>query len=412
MTLNCFRHSAAMCLALGVWASTSMGAFAQDPSGFRGEGEGDWYHPLEVDEWVSLGAKEYTVERILKRISMAQGPRADDEMADTLLEVGPGHWVTEWTNAGDKALSAARSETDQKIAYENARAAVVYYHLASAPHTNDPKQRAALDKAGLAYMVAGRLSEHDVQDISLQHDGKSFGAYVHFPKGEGPFPVIVASNGSDQSKEMLFSYFDTYLADEGIALITVDIPGMGDSAQFDVRDGDTAKLHLTTAAWAAEQEVFQSQNVFIQGGSFGGHAAARAFIASEDYNLAGVISECAPLDMPFKLPPEVYEMLPQFTIDGVRARLGLEAGSDVETFAERVEVMALSEHGMMEGRDISTPLLVISTTEDPVAPLEDLDQFIEQASNVTRIILDEEGHCPDSVSSDLLAADWVLNNLR
>jgi len=412
MTLQNYLFHGTFCLAFGVFGTIATSISAQDETGFRGEGEGDWYHPLEVDEWVSLGADQGVVDAILSRIAEAEGPRQDDEMPDTLLNAGPGHWITEWTMAGAEAFLAAQSAPDPSAAFASARAAVVYYHLASAPHTNDPMQREALDLAGQAYMFAADLSGYDVQEMQLQHENKSFGAYVHLPQGDAPFPVVVVSNGSDQSKEMLFGYFDEFLAEDGIAMITIDIPGMGDSAAFDILDGNTEKLHLAAAQWAGQQPMFDKENVFVQGGSFGGNSAAGAFIASEDYNLAGVISECAPLDAPFQMPAEVYEMLPAFTIDGVRARVGLEAGSDVNIFADRVRATALSARALMEGHSVSTPLLVISTTEDPVAPLDDLDLFTKQATNLTRVVLDEEGHCPDSVSSDLIAAHWISNNLR
>ena len=398
---------ATLVLSIITMSGSTATSTAADERRFRNNTEGDWYHPIEVGEWVEQGGQNVVIHRILNAISKAKGPRRDAEMPDTLLKHGPGNWIYEWKRAGDNALKLAR--TQQSFAH--AKSAVLYYHLASSPHTNDPKQLQALELAKQAYLLAGELLEYDIKEISIAHDDNAFGAYVHIPKGDGPFPVLISSNGSDQSKELLLNYFLEFLAPQGIALVSVDVPGMGGSAAFDMRDGKTEKMHLAAVRWVSTDSRFDQSNIFVQGDSFGGQAAARSFLQSEEYNLAGVVMVCAPLESPFKMPAEAYSNLPAFTIDGVRARLGLEAGSDLKEFAERIRPIALSHGSIHEARQIST-LLTISTTQDPVAPLEDLDEFLKRADNKTRVVLDEEGHCPDSVSSDLIAAHWITKNLR
>jgi len=384
----------------------------EEPADFRGEGEGEWYHPLELEEWAELGADPAGLDALIERIGASTGPRVYAEMPDTQIDFEAGNWVYEWTQAGDAALANAQGSANPDEALASARAAIAYYHFASSPHTNDPNNRAALDLAGQAYNLAAKLLEQDIREVTIEHNGTPFQAYVHLPHGEGPFPVVVISNGSDQAKEMLLTYFLDHLDEQNIAMISLDLPGMGDSNAFDIRDGDTSKLHLAAVDWAKTQEAFDSNSIFIQGGSFGGHAAAQAFLKSADYDLAGVITECPVLDKTAGFPAEVYGMLPPFSVDGVRTRLRLEPGSSLEEFADSFRVIQFEAQGLYETDPIDTPLLAISTTDDPVADLEDLDHLLSFATQSQRIVLQEEGHCPDSISVDLVTTDWIVNNLR
>ena len=54
----------------------------------------------------------------------------------------------------------------------------------------------------------------------------------------------------------------------------------------------TDKLHVATAQWAQNRPALQSDNVFVQGVSFGGNAAARLFLVKSELDLAGVIYTC------------------------------------------------------------------------------------------------------------------------
>lgn len=406
MTFQRATFAGAFTLAVAMHVSTV--AMAQDDAGFRTEAEGDWYHPVDVQEWVSLGGDPTVIATTLASIRNATGERRDPKALDTKTVFEAGHWGREWEARGDEAmLRAAKGDL-----VENAAAAILYYQLASSPHTDDVDQRRALAKASESYLILGRQMPEDISQVLIPAEGKHFTAFVHLPLGEGPFPVVVLSNGSDQSKEEFLPYFRDVLSPRGIAMISLDLPGMGGSDAYDLRDGQTDKLHIAAVEWARANSSFDANNIFVHGGSFGGNAAARLFTKADQLDVAGVISSCAPLDAPFLASAEMYGHLPKFTMDGVRARLGLEADVSLEKLAEHLRPIALSHEGLMEGGLIETPLLVVTTNADPVAPLEDLDAFMLRAKNGTRVVLDEPGHCPSDAIEEILAASWIVDNMR
>ncbi|CAN0554394.1 unnamed protein product, partial [Ectocarpus sp. 8 AP-2014] len=190
---------------------------------------------LEVDEWVELGGDRATIEATLKRIEATKGARLNDDQPDTLIAYGPGNWTYEWAQNGEIALAEAKSATSPALIKQ----AIMYFTMASSPHTHDPNNLAALKKAGEAYLLASGQMPETVKQVEIAYEERSFVANFHIPMGEGRFPFVIASQGSDQSKEMLFSYFEEFLAPRHIGLISLDIPGMGGSAAYDIQDGRT-----------------------------------------------------------------------------------------------------------------------------------------------------------------------------
>ena len=378
-------------------------AFAQEVDGttFRTIEEGAWYHPVEPDNWIDYGADEQVIFEVLSRIEAGEGPRRNPEQPDTLIAYGPGNWTYEFVAAGDAAMAQGRYQ-----------AAATYYHTASAPHTNNLNALAALDKANEAYALATESVVGEFRAVEIAHDGAVFTTFLHLPEGEGPFPVLVMSNGSDKAKVTELDYYLTHLQPKGIAFLTLDTPGMGDSRAFDVQDGITDKLHVAAIEWAMQQPELDANNVFMQGISFGGNAAARTFLARPELDLAGVVYTCGPIAQVFEAPAAAYDHFPEFTIDGVKTRLGLEIGANSEALTQRMRAVSLDGQGLLEGGMIDTPLLAINTNGDPVAPLEEMDLLLARAVNSDRVVFDEPGHCPPHDLREAIASAWIVQNLR
>ncbi len=389
-------------------------SIAQDPqaSGFRDPGEGSWYHPVEPDLWAYIGGNPAVIDQILVRIQSAPGPLAVASQPDTQTTYGPGNWMFEFTTAGDQAMQAALAAApqNQKALYLEA---LTYYHVASAPHTNDPKALAALDKSGIAYGKAAEFLPGTFQAVTIPHAEASFGAHFHLPPGPGPFPVLVFSNGSDQSKETALSFYEKHLLPKGIAFLTLDTPGMGDSSAYDNADHETDKLHAAAVRFLQSHPKIQAQNVFLQGNSFGGLAATRAYLTRPELDLGGVVYSCGPMHGAFLAPVEAIDALPQFTLDGVKTRMGLPLSASTQDLADSVRGLSLGNAGFFEGDPIETPLLAIHTNQDPIAPLEELDELLlPMAVNHTRMVMDTPGHCvPHDIREPVIAA-WILENLR
>ncbi|WP_172795241.1 alpha/beta fold hydrolase [Polycladidibacter hongkongensis] len=379
---------------------------------FRSEDEGEWYHSVEFDMWEGVGGNRQVLETIIEKIESTEGARRYADAPDTLIAYGPGNWTYEFSKAGDAAIAAAQTTDDLTIKQEAYNEAIVYYHLASSPHTPAPEHVAALTKAHDAYAASAQMLPGRFSRPQIPFEGKSFGAFLHIPEGNGPFPVVVVSQGSDVSKVVALPYYREHLAARGIAMLSIDVPGMGESSAYTVRDGRTDKLHAAAVDWVRAQDFTDDKNVFVQGVSFGGTSAARIFLARPELDLAGVIFMCGPINAPFLAGPDALQHLPPLTLDGVKSRMGMPLDTELAEFAKAIEVLALGKQGLFEGEKISTPLLAINTTADPVSPLFDMEKMLARAENGDKVLIDILGHCPPRSQRQPIIANWIDGKLR
>jgi esterase FrsA len=372
----------------------------------EGEAREGWYRSYDMATWVAKGGNPRLIEEILARVEASEGERHHPELVDTKIDYLAGNWAYEWVQAGD----SARREADrlQGVARLNKlKEALAYYSTGSWPHLGRPDDRRAYEKAVETYLLAGQLLPVPVAHVPLQVGDEQVNGYLHLPEGEGPFPLVINSFGSDVSKEDSFDLFARELMPRGIAMMAVDMPGLGEASHLSMADGSDAVME-GALQWAREAADIDNDRLFVVGGSFGGNAAARAFYRFE---LAGVVSMCGPLHSPFLAPPEFLDQLPRLTIEGVKSRYKV-LGEPTTTLTAITPNTSLLEQGLMgSGNTVDTPLLVITTNRDPVAPLQDLELLLADASNEQVIILDMDGHCPPRTVREPIIARWIEDQL-
>ncbi|RED47694.1 alpha/beta fold hydrolase [Aestuariispira insulae] len=370
----------------------------------------NWYHNISRDSWAWQGADPEVIERVLARIASSKNARRDPNLLDSVKDYGPGHWVFEWETAGDQVLDFARKAEQTG---ETARArklffeASSYYTTASYPHLkNDALAMRALNKARLSYQAGGRLLEVPLQTVRIRHGQHAFNAYLHLPKGPGPHPLVVQSMGSDVVKEQALGVFSRHLAPRGIAMLSIDMPGIGESGAFPLTASSDI-LHVAAVRAMRRHPSVDGDRIAVMGASFGGHPAARILFRKE-LSLAGSVSICGPLDSAFLMEEDDYAKLPEMTLDAVKDRLGFSKEVAWEQFSERFRSFSLAQQGIY-GQSAETPLLVVTTHADPVAPLSDLKPLVQAARNSHTVILYEQGHCPDKDVRYAVAADWLTD---
>lgn len=394
--------------------SSGIGAQDMDGTKFRDDDEGDWYHPIEPESWVHIGSDLQVIRAVLSKIEISDGARRHADMPDTVMHYGPGNWAYEWTQAGDTARAAAASIKDDQARKAKLIEATSYYIRASTPHLHDPHSSAALAKASATYRSAGALFEVPLQTYSVPHDGKQFKVNLHLPEGEGPFPLVVMSFGSDVAKEEGLAFFEDQLAIRKIALAALDMPGLGESRAYKLT-AETDKLHAATVTFMKGLSVIDDKNIFLMGASFGGASVARALLARPELDLGGVIYVCGLLDSAFVAPPEAYTQFPQYSIDGVKTRLGLDLDASPETLSATLRPFSLVTQGLMGDPDlpaVETPFLALTTDDDPVAPISDLEILLERTAASKAVVFEMDGHCPDRDAREAIAASWVADNLH
>ncbi|PCJ25596.1 MAG: hypothetical protein COA96_07170 [SAR86 cluster bacterium] len=365
-----------------------------------------WYHTFDYKGWASRGVDLENAQEVIGKIAQSTGEKRSSDFVDSQIEFGPGNWVYEWIQMGDRTLEEAEKLTGS-TRLSKLRSALAYYTIGSWPHLGRSDDSQALEKAVSTYMQAGEMMTVPVRHIDLTVNGKTIKAYLHVPAGEGPFPFVINSFGSDVTKEDSFDLFYRELGPRGIGMLAVDMPGIGEAIELSMQDGSDAVME-GALGFLKNADYADSRNIFIVGGSFGGNAAARAFYRLD---VRAVVSMCAPLHSALVAPPEVLDGLPKLTIDGVKARYGVLDRPTAE-LTVLTKQTSLKVQGFFDaGNKISKPLLIVTTNRDPVSPLRDLDMLLESAADSEVIILDMEGHCPPRWAREPMIARWVADKV-
>ncbi|MEY4762832.1 MAG: hypothetical protein RLZZ200_2688 [Pseudomonadota bacterium] len=411
--MNHFPPSRALPLLLPLTLGTAE-VFAQAPDApvFKPAHESvkGWYHRHEIDSWVAAGAERNVIDDVLKRVGESRGERRDSNLVDTQIADGPGNWAYEWAQAGDASMAAARKQATAghrekaKVLY---RSALVYFTTASWPHLGRPDDRAALAKAREAYLALGKLLPNPIEHREFAVGGATSKGFLHLPKGAGPFPVVIYTSGTDVSKEHNLDFFLRELSPRGIAMFSVDMPGLGDSADLNLLNGSDAVI-TAAATYLRRIPAIDETKVYLVGSSVGGNAAVRAFLTQE---FAGVVSMCAPLHRPFMAPAQSLDALPTLTTDGLKARVGL-LGSSNDELAKVLPRLSIQAQGLYRREaPVKTPLLIVTTNADPVAPVQDLKPLQDAASNSETLVFNAPGHCPPRSAGQAVTGRWIADQL-
>lgn len=91
----------------------------------------------------------------------------------------------------------------------------------------------AMAAASIALGASAAVLAANVEDITIENDGRAVPTTVVVPDGEGPFPVVVMNHGHGGGRQENggFGKVADALAKEGILTIRMDFPGSGDSTE-------------------------------------------------------------------------------------------------------------------------------------------------------------------------------------
>jgi esterase FrsA len=369
-----------------------------------------WYHVLEFEE----GPMGDITRGVYDRIEKSDAPRRDPVRLDTVIPYGPGHWTYEWEQEAAAFLArgrAAEQAGDSAAAEQAYLNAAQLFSIGSSPHIrSDTYAMASLEKARAAYRQGAKHFRGSFRVLEIPYEGKTFEAYLHLPPGNGPFPVVIGSNGTDVVKEEVSAILRRELAGRGIALLSLDMPGIGGSGAYDLTPASEV-LHAAAINFIRKDPGIDPNRVAAVGTSFGGHAAARLALRP-DLLLVAVVSSCGPLHSAFVAPPQMYDRLPPLTMDAVRDRMGLPIGSSSTDLAARMRGFSLKTNPPEQGGARSpTPLLILTNHDDPVAPIADLPLLTDRVRSSKTLISHEQGHCPDPLFSAPAAVFWLAQQL-
>ncbi|MBQ3775548.1 MAG: alpha/beta hydrolase [Ruminobacter sp.] len=332
-----------------------------------------WFRELHRDYWSWMGLDILEIQKALADISGSENKRTREGVLDTVYEYGPGNWVYEFSMLAEKHSSYAKSiEEDpgkKEEAFKHFRLAYLCYAMASYPHLQgDEMANHALLMNHLNYKkVASYLSGH-FEIIKFKSEAGEGTAYVHTPDRFKCLPcVIICGNYINLATEYLRFYREN-LFPNGIAMITLDLPGMGMNTGITL-SANTGVLHEAVLDYVKEKLPYIDRSrIGIVAQRFGCNCAAHLLAThSSDIKAACMI---APIVNDVLVDPELLKLASPIQRASMCNRMGTDA-AEWEQLIPRLQIFSVKRQGLLSGLKLSKPLLVVTSDRKSISTIGD-----------------------------------------
>jgi esterase FrsA len=218
---------------------------------------------------------------------------------DNIHSLSPEEWGSEWMKAGDVHFARAQSlSTSQPTAARDEYLhAWRLYGMGGWPVASSPSKAESRAKAWKAFEAYGKLESPKIESVSIPFEGKAIKITLQRPDGVAHPPVVIGIAGSDLWRDyaaITMRSFPPY----GIAAITVDMPGTGDSPVAS-RPG-AERVYSAVIDYVQSRADLDGTRIIVRGESWGSYWAARVGVA-EVKRLKGVVFQSGPVDGYFQI---------------------------------------------------------------------------------------------------------------
>ncbi|WP_372881448.1 esterase FrsA [Psychromonas sp.] len=377
-----------------------------------GEEQPGWYRLLKFMLWDWQGLDVVDCYEVISRISASKNPRSDAEVLDSVIGFRSGNWTYEWTQKGMLYYKqgnefAKLDKTDQ--AREAYYLASQFYSIASYPHLKgDELSIQAQVLAFNSYKESAKYNNKMVlKEIKVPFQGKEVTCYLHLPNEETIHPVVIISAGLDTLQCELLPLFEQELAPAGIAMLTVDLPGVSHSSHVKLEQ-NSSNLHQAICHFLRDVPWVDHDRIALMGIRFGGNVAARLAFLEPDCVKSVVCIGAAVGSVFDKL--DNFKKLPPMLLDCIASRMQLK-NSSAEQLYQFCVPLSLIKQGLLARTRIKTPLLSIGHKDDIICNEQDLQLIARASSEGECHIIDKPPIFKSYLNSLSYSAKWLTSNL-
>lgn len=327
-----------------------------------------WYRMINRLMWIWRGISPQEILDVQARIVMSQAERTDEEMFDTVIGYRGGNWIYEWSTQAMLWQQKATQEPDPLLSGRHWLHASNLYSIAAYPHLKgDELAEQAQVLANRAYAEAAQRLPGEMRELDIAiPGGASVSAFLHMPKGEGPFPTVLMCGGLDGLQIDYYSLFEHYFAPLGIAMLTLDMPSIGGSSKWKLTQ-DSSQLHQHLLRELPNIPWVDHTRVAAFGFRFGANVAVRlAYLESPRLKAVACLG---PIVHGLLNDPLHQGRVPEMYLDVLASRLGMHDASD-EALRVELNRYSLKTQGLL-GRRCPTPMLSGFWKDDPFSPEEE-----------------------------------------
>lgn len=338
-------------------------------STLEGKSAPHWYRMVNRLMWVWRGVDPREILDVQARIACCNEERTNDELYDTVIGYRNGNWIYEWSKQAMQWQQKASQETSEAKSGRYWLQAANLYSIAAYPHLKgDVLAEQAQVLANRAYEEAAPRLSSSLRELEFPvTGGRPVTGFLHMPKdAEGPFPTVLMCGGLDALQSDYYTLFEKYLAPQGIAMLTIDMPSVGYSSKWKLTQ-DSSLLHQHVLKALPNIPWVDHTRVAAFGFRFGANVAVR--LAYLEAPCLKAVACLGPVVHSLLSDPQRQAQVPEMYIDVLASRLGMNNASDSALSVE-LNRYSLKTQGLL-GRRCPTPMLSGFWTNDPFSPQEE-----------------------------------------
>jgi esterase FrsA len=329
---------------------------------------------------------------------------------DDIHSLSPDEWGAAWMKRGDAHFERAQARTaaEPAAARDEYLSAWRLYSLGGWPVATSPNKAESRVKAWQAFEAYGRLADPPIESVHIPFEGKEIVITLQRPAGIARPPVVIGIAGSDLWRDYAALTMRAFLP-VGIAAITVDMPGTGDSPVA-ARPG-AERVYSRLIDYVKTRSDLDGDRIIVRGESWGSYWAARVGYA-EASRLKGVVFQSGPVDGYFqKNWQEKAFQTREFLFDYVPSRLHMLGVSSVDEAYALMPSLSLKNDGLIDKP--SPPMLVIGGYLDSQVPFSDLELLLQHGSpkfawiNPTGLTMGRSATVKDQWIFENVVVPWV-----
>ncbi len=353
-----------------------------------------WYRQKHLSFWGWLGLDLIEVQSALADIAMSTEKRTRPHGLDTVFEYGPGNWIYEFSMLANKYAELGKKSEDsgdKEVAFKNYRLCELYYDLASYPHLpGDDLGNQALLQHYKYYRKAAENAKGNFAEFNFTVEGKQVSGFIHTPDNTKVCPfVLVFSNYLNLCTEYL-RFFQESLFPLGIAMVVVDMPGVGLSSKVSFSP-QLGKVHQAALdCILANINYLDHNNVGVLGQRLGANAALQVSVMNSSIVKASVLA--VPLLDEVLLNKDLLtnkKKVKQMAKDILASRLGIDT-AQWDSYVPQFQAYSIKKQGILSGVSLKTPTLVLGAEKDPLFSKDDIKLARSSSSESDYEIADED----------------------
>lgn len=348
-----------------------------------------WYRMINRLMWAWRGIPPLETEEVLSRIAASDAPRSDDALLDTVIGYRRGNWAYEWSQQAMLWQRKALEFESGEKACEAWLLAANLYSIAGYPHLKgDELADQATVLANQAYENSARFAAYELKKIEFKMEsGGNICAFLHLPPGKGSaFPVVMMCGSLDNLQSDYCRYFRDYLAPQGIALLTLDMPSIGYSSKQTLGQ-ESSLMHQQVLDQLRNVPWIDHTRVAVMGLRFGANVAMRMAYLSA-HQLRGAVL-FGPVVHDLFVSPQRQDKIPGMYMDVLASRTAARC-TDLDTVRTRLGCLSLKNQGLL-GRRCSLPVLSMCWKEDVFSPKSESELIVRSSADGKLL---EFGHTP------------------